>query len=158
MTRRLALEGKLRRALERDQFQLHYQSRVDLATGRILGAEALIRWYVPGEELILPEQFIPLAEETGLITTIGKWVLHAACAQNKAWQDLGLPPTVVSVNVSAQQFRASNFVRCVAETLAETRAASALSGDRTHRECDARCAAAGGHARGTQTHRRADRH
>jgi diguanylate cyclase (GGDEF)-like protein/PAS domain S-box-containing protein len=120
MTQRLEMEGKLRRALERNQFQLHYQPRVELATGKVLGAEALIRWYIPGEEPILPEQFIALAEETGLIIAIGKWVLHTACAQNKAWQDMGLPPTVVSVNVSAHQFRASNFVRCVAETLQET--------------------------------------
>ena len=120
MTERLELEGKLRRALERNQFQLHYQPRVDLATGRILGGEALIRWHIPGEPPILPGRFIALAEETGLITPIGKWVLHTACAQNKAWQDLGLPPIVVSVNVSARQFRANNFVRSVAETLRET--------------------------------------
>jgi EAL domain-containing protein (putative c-di-GMP-specific phosphodiesterase class I) len=120
MTERLEIEGKLRRALERDQFQLHYQPRVDLASGRILGAEALIRWYIPGEPPILPERFIALAEETGLITPIGKWVLHSACAQNKAWQDLGLPPVVVSVNVSARQFRSNNFVRSVAESLQET--------------------------------------
>jgi diguanylate cyclase (GGDEF)-like protein/PAS domain S-box-containing protein len=120
MTERLELEGKLRRALERNQFQLHYQPRVDLATGRILGGEALIRWHIPGEQPILPGRFIALAEETGLITPIGKWVLHTACAQNKAWQDLGLPPIVVSVNVSARQFRANNFVRSVAETLRET--------------------------------------
>ncbi|HTY93748.1 MAG TPA: EAL domain-containing protein [Steroidobacteraceae bacterium] len=120
MTERLELEGKLRRALERNQFQLHYQPRVDLASGRILGAEALIRWYIPGEQPILPGRFIALAEETGLITPIGRWVLHTACAQNRLWQDLGLPPIVVSVNVSAGQFRASNFVRSVAETLKET--------------------------------------
>ncbi len=120
MTERLEMEGKLRRALERNQFQLHYQPRVDLGTGKVLGAEALIRWHIPGEPLILPERFIALAEETGLITAIGKWVLHTACAQNKAWQDLGLPHTVVSVNVSAHQFRATNFVRSVAETLKET--------------------------------------
>ncbi len=120
MTQRLEMEGKLRRALERNQFQLHYQPRVDLATGALLGAEALIRWHIPGEQPILPEQFIALAEETGLITAIGRWVLHTACAQNKAWQDLGLPATVVSVNVSAHQFRATNFVRSVAETLKET--------------------------------------
>lgn len=120
MTERLELEGKLRRALERDQFQLHFQPRVDLASGRILGAEALIRWYIPGEPPIFPERFISLAEETGLITPIGKWVLHSACAQNKAWQLAGLPPIVVSVNVSARQFRSNNFVRSVAETLNET--------------------------------------
>jgi diguanylate cyclase (GGDEF)-like protein/PAS domain S-box-containing protein len=120
MTERLELEGKLRRALERDQFQLHYQPRIDLVSGRILGAEALLRWHIPGEPPILPQRFIALAEETGLITPVGKWVLHSACAQNKLWQDLGLPPMVVSVNVSARQFRSNNFVRTVAETLKET--------------------------------------
>jgi diguanylate cyclase (GGDEF)-like protein len=120
MTERLELEGKLRRALERDQFLLHYQPRIDLVTGRILGAEALIRWFLPGEQPVLPERFIALAEETGLITPIGKWVLHSACAQNKAWQDLGLPPSVVSVNVSARQFSTNNFVRSVAEILKHT--------------------------------------
>jgi diguanylate cyclase (GGDEF)-like protein/PAS domain S-box-containing protein len=120
MTERLELEGKLRRALERNQFQLHYQPRIDLPTGKILGAEALIRWYLPGEDPILPGRFIPLAEETGLIIPIGKWVLRTACAQNKAWQDMGLPPSMVSVNVSARQFRANNFVRSVADALRET--------------------------------------
>jgi EAL domain-containing protein (putative c-di-GMP-specific phosphodiesterase class I) len=120
MTERLEIEGKLRRALERDQFQLQYQPRVDLPSGKVLGAEALIRWHIPGEPPILPERFIALAEETGLITPIGKWVLHRACAQNKAWQDLGLPAVVVSVNVSARQFRSNNFVRSVAESLKET--------------------------------------
>jgi diguanylate cyclase (GGDEF)-like protein/PAS domain S-box-containing protein len=120
MTERLELEGKLRRALERDQFQLHYQPRIDLASGRILGAEALLRWHIPGEPPILPQRFIALAEETGLITPIGKWVLHSACAQNKLWQERGLAPMVVSVNVSARQFRSNNFVRTVDETLQET--------------------------------------
>jgi len=120
MTEQLELESKLRRALERRQFQLHYQPRIELATGRIVGAEALLRWQIPKVGTILPERFIPLAEETGLITPIGRWVLQTACAQNKAWQDAGLPPIVVSVNVSARQFHANNLVRTVAETLKST--------------------------------------
>jgi diguanylate cyclase (GGDEF)-like protein/PAS domain S-box-containing protein len=120
MTERLAMESSLRRALERDQFLLHYQPRVDLPTGRIIGAEALIRWRLPEQGIVPPGKFIPLAEETGLIVPIGKWVLKAACAQNKAWQDAGLEPIVVSVNVSARQFRADNLVRTVSEVLEET--------------------------------------
>lgn len=120
MTERLAMESNLRRALERDQFVLHYQPRVDLGTGRIIGAEALIRWKLPEQGIVPPGKFIPLAEETGLIVPIGKWVLRAACAQNKAWQDAGLEPIVVSVNVSARQFRQDNLVRTVAEVLEET--------------------------------------
>jgi EAL domain-containing protein (putative c-di-GMP-specific phosphodiesterase class I) len=117
MTERLELESKLRRALERRQFQLFYQPRIELSTGRIVGAEALLRWNIPKIGTILPERFIPLAEETGLIAPIGRWVLQAAAAQNKAWQDAGLPPIVVSVNVSARQFRADNLERTVAEAL-----------------------------------------
>jgi diguanylate cyclase (GGDEF)-like protein/PAS domain S-box-containing protein len=120
MTERLAMESSLRRALERDQFLLHYQPRVDLHTGRIIGAEALIRWKLPEQGIVPPGKFIPLAEETGLIVPIGKWVLKAACAQNKAWQDAGLEPIVVSVNVSARQFRQDNLVRTVSEVLEET--------------------------------------
>jgi EAL domain-containing protein (putative c-di-GMP-specific phosphodiesterase class I) len=120
MTERLELESKLRRALERRQFLLHYQPRIDLASERIVGAEALLRWHIPKLGTILPERFIPLAEDTGLIAPIGRWVLQTACAQNKAWQDAGLPPIVVSVNVSARQFRADNLVRTVAETLKST--------------------------------------
>jgi diguanylate cyclase (GGDEF)-like protein/PAS domain S-box-containing protein len=120
MTERLELESRLRRALERDQFLLHYQPRVELCTGRIIGAEALIRWTLPEQGLVAPGRFIPLAEETGLIVPIGKWVLKQACAQNKAWQDAGLEPIVVSVNVSARQFRQDNLVRTIAEVLEET--------------------------------------
>ena len=120
MTERLAMESSLRRALERDQFLLEYQPRVDLTTGRIIGAEVLIRWQLPEQGVIAPGKFIPLAEETGLIVPIGKWVMKAACAQNKAWQAAGLEPIVVSVNVSARQFRQDNLVRTVSEVLEET--------------------------------------
>ena len=120
MTERLEMESRLRRALERQQFQLHYQPRVDLMSGRIIGTEALIRWYIPEQGMIAPARFIPLAEETGLIVPIGRWVLQTACAQNKAWQLAGLPPIVVSVNVSARQFRHDNLVETVASVLAQT--------------------------------------
>jgi len=120
ITERLELENKLRRALERQQFTLHYQPRVDLQTRRIVGAEALIRWQVSELEIVPPSRFIPVAEEIGLIAPIGKWVLRTACEQNKAWQDAGFAPFVISVNVSARQFRQENFVQIVADVLAET--------------------------------------
>jgi diguanylate cyclase (GGDEF)-like protein/PAS domain S-box-containing protein len=120
MTERLEMEGHLRRALERNQFVLRYQPRVDLEDGRIVAAEALLRWRIPNRGTIPPQRFIGLAEETGLIVPIGKWVLQTACAQNKAWQDEGLPPIVVSVNVSPRQFRQENIVDTVAAVLRAT--------------------------------------
>jgi diguanylate cyclase (GGDEF)-like protein/PAS domain S-box-containing protein len=120
MTERLEMEGHLRRALERNQFILCYQPRVELEGGGIVGAEALLRWRIPNRGTIPPQRFIALAEETGLIVPIGKWVLQTACAQNKAWQDEGLPPIVVSVNVSPRQFRGENLVQTVAEVLRDT--------------------------------------
>jgi diguanylate cyclase (GGDEF)-like protein/PAS domain S-box-containing protein len=117
MTEQLELETHLRRALERNQFVLRYQPRVNLLTGQIVGAEALLRWRIPQRGTIPPLRFITLAEETGLIVPIGKWVLQTACAQNKAWQDAGHPPIVVSVNVSARQFRHESLVQTVAEAL-----------------------------------------
>ena len=120
ITERLDLENKLRRALERQQFELNYQPRIDMRTGEMVGAEALIRWHVSDEETIAPSRFVPIAEETGLITPIGKWVLRTACAQNKAWQEMGLPPFVVSVNVSARQFHQDDLVQTISEVLRET--------------------------------------
>ena len=120
MTERLEMEGHLRRALERQQFVFAYQPRVDLDGGRIIAAEALLRWRIPNRGTIMPQRFIALAEDTGLIVPIGKWVLQTACAQNKAWQDEGLPPIVVSVNVSARQFRQESIVQTVAEVLRDT--------------------------------------
>jgi diguanylate cyclase (GGDEF)-like protein len=117
---RLALENSLRRALERKEFVLHYQSKVDVKTGAIVGAEALLRWNHPERGLMLPDLFIPLAEETGLIVQIGEWVLREACTQNQAWRKEGLPPIAVSVNVSARQFRQGILVNSVSSILAET--------------------------------------
>ncbi len=117
---RLSLENHLRRALENGEFVLHYQPQVEVASGRIVGMEALIRWQNPVLGLVPPAEFIPLAEETGLIVAIGEWVLRTACAQNKAWQDAGLPPVRVAVNLSARQFRQRDIVKMVADTLAAT--------------------------------------
>ncbi|MHB0984717.1 MAG: putative bifunctional diguanylate cyclase/phosphodiesterase [Sulfuricella sp.] len=116
----LAMSGALRDALERDEFELHYQPQVDLVSGRIFGMEALLRWRHPQHGMVSPMTFIPLAEETGLIVPIGAWVLREACRQNKAWQDAGLPPLRVAVNLSARQFVRRDIAETVALTLAET--------------------------------------
>jgi diguanylate cyclase (GGDEF)-like protein/PAS domain S-box-containing protein len=117
---RLALESSLRRALERNEFVLHYQPKIDIHSGRISGMEALVRWQHPTKGVIPPKQFIPLAEETGLIVPIGEWVLRTACARNKSWQEQGLPPLCVSVNLSARQFAHENLLQDVARVLNET--------------------------------------
>jgi diguanylate cyclase (GGDEF)-like protein/PAS domain S-box-containing protein len=101
---RLALETSLRLALERNEFVLHYQAKRDLLTRRITGVEALLRWQHPDLGMVSPVQFIPLAEETGLIVPIGRWVIETACAQNRAWQQAGLTPVRMAVNLSARQF------------------------------------------------------
>ncbi|MDS4029672.1 MAG: EAL domain-containing protein [Candidatus Contendobacter sp.] len=98
------LSNELRQALEQDEFVLHYQPQIELATGRPVGVEALIRWQHPQRGLIPPGRFISVAEETGLIGPIGEWTLRAACAQGRRWQDAGLPPLSVSVNLSARQW------------------------------------------------------
>ncbi|AOV06471.1 sensor domain-containing protein [Sporosarcina ureilytica] len=110
----------LRRALKENQFELHYQPQVDLKTGTITGVEALIRWKHPTQGLISPARFIPIAEETGSIVAIGKWVLETACAQAKQWQIAGFPPVQINVNVSTQQFKQLTFVDQVKETLIKT--------------------------------------
>ena len=120
LSERLTLEGSLRHALEREEFALYYQPQVDLLSGEIVGMEALLRWRHPELGLVPPVKFIPLAEETGLIVAIGAWVLKKACAQNKAWQDAGLPRLTVAVNLSARQFRRSDLVHGVLRVLEET--------------------------------------
>ena len=101
---RLTLETELRNALSNNEFQLYYQPKLDLESGQIIGAEALCRWLHPKHGMILPGDFIDLAEETGLIIPLGELVLRSACEQNKSWQDAGIPPIRVSVNLSARQF------------------------------------------------------
>ena len=115
---RLTLENCLRHALERDQFSLHYQPKVDLISRQVTGVEALLRWTHPEYGVLPPGQFIPLAEETGLIVPIGRWVLNAACAQNMAWQRRGLRPVSMAVNLSPRQFADENLLHDVDEALA----------------------------------------
>jgi diguanylate cyclase (GGDEF)-like protein len=116
---RMLLESSLRRALERDEFQLFYQPQINVVTGRIVGFEALLRWHHPDLGLILPDKFIPLAEETGLILTIGEWVIRAACRQGRAWRNSGLQPVRIAVNLSGRQFR-TKLDQIVAAILLET--------------------------------------
>lgn len=117
---KLERQEELRRALAQQELFLQYQPQMDLSTGRIFAVEALIRWRHPERGLVAPGDFIPLAEETGLIGPIGDWTLRAACRQNKAWQVSGLPPIVVSVNVSARQFQEKDWVERVAAALEES--------------------------------------
>jgi len=120
VSERLSLQVNLRRALEREEFLLHYQPQVDLRTGRMVGAEALIRWRHPELGMVSPGKFIPIAEACGLIEPIGEWVIKTACAQNKAWQDAGLPRLHVSVNLSTRQFRGKGLIEWVSRVLLET--------------------------------------
>lgn len=116
----LVRETRLRRALERNEFVLHFQPRIDQSGGDITGVEALIRWQPDGSTPVLPGEFIPLLEETGLIVPVGEWVIRTACAQNRAWQESGLPPFRVAVNISARQFRQKGLPRTIRRILKET--------------------------------------
>jgi diguanylate cyclase (GGDEF)-like protein/PAS domain S-box-containing protein len=117
---RQSIEAGLRCALEKKEFLLHYQPKVNLDTREITGIEALIRWQHPDRGLLLPAQFVPIAEDCGLILQIGRWVLREACGQARAWQDAGLPPVRIAVNVSPIEFRDSGFVKGVRTILSET--------------------------------------
>jgi diguanylate cyclase (GGDEF)-like protein/PAS domain S-box-containing protein len=117
---RMTLEANLRYALERNEFSVHYQAKVDLNSGRINGVEALLRWQNPTLGSVSPVQFIPIAEETGMIVAIGKWVLETACAQNVEWQRQGLPPICMAVNLSVRQFADEHLLRDIAAVLKNT--------------------------------------
>jgi len=116
-----ALETRLKRAIEKEEFKLFYQPQVDLETGKMVGMEALLRWEVSDLGMMPPSEFIPVAEETGLIVPLGEWVLRTACAQNKQWQNAKLPPISVSVNLSGRQFHHQNLVEKVEAALRESR-------------------------------------
>lgn len=118
---RLMMESNLRRALKNQEFVLHYQPLVSLQSGLIVGVEALIRWQHPDLGMIMPDRFIHVAEDTGLINPLGDWVLGEACRQAQAWNDAGLPPTSMAVNVAPVQFRQAGFIEAVAGALAASR-------------------------------------
>lgn len=115
------IEGGLRRALELQEFVLHYQPKINLQSGAIVGVEALIRWQHPQRGLLSPVQFVPIAEDCGLILPIGRWVLREACNQARAWQDAGLPPITVAINTSAPEFHARDFFENIRATLEDAR-------------------------------------
>ena len=116
----LDMESKLRRALDQEEFLLYYQPQVDLATGRIVGTEALLRWQHPELGLISPGKFIPVLEDIGMMVRVGEWVLETACRQGKAWQRDGFPPLRMAVNISARQFGQQDIIGIVAGVLRET--------------------------------------
>jgi diguanylate cyclase (GGDEF)-like protein/PAS domain S-box-containing protein len=120
VSEKLALEQSLRRAIEREEFTLYFQPQVDAEAKEIVGVEALVRWQHPERGLVPPGDFIPLAEETGLIVPLGEWVLKTACEQGVAWRDAGYPPLRIAVNLSAHQFRRSDLVSTIARVLDET--------------------------------------
>jgi len=115
------IESGLRHALERQEFVLHYQPKIHLQSGTMVGVEALIRWQHPQRGLLPPAQFVPVAEDCGLILPIGRWVLREACRQARAWQDAGLPPITIAVNTSALEFQARDFLENIRATLEESR-------------------------------------
>lgn len=118
--KRLTLESNLRRALERNEFEVYYQAQIDISTKQVVGMESLVRWQHPELGLLPPAEFIPVAEDTGLIMLINEWVLRIACAQCSTWHENGLGPLSVAVNLSAHQFQQQNLPEAVARTLRET--------------------------------------
>jgi diguanylate cyclase (GGDEF)-like protein len=118
---RQSLESGLRHALDQREFELHYQGKIDLVTETLTGAEALIRWHPPGREVALPKDFIPIAEHSGYIVPIGRWVLREACLQRRVWLDAKLAPIPIAINISAVELRSKNFVGHVRAILEETR-------------------------------------
>ena len=116
----LEMISSLRRAIENQEFLLHYQPKCDLDTGVVVGTEALIRWQRPGLRIMGPNEFLPLAEDAGLMEAVGEWVLRTACLQNRAWQDAGFSPIVVSVNVSPLQLERDSLVPQVAQALRDS--------------------------------------
>ena len=117
---KLETENSLRKAIEREEFVLFYQPQIDITSRKIVGVEALLRWHRPNFGLVPPGDFIPLAEESGLIIPIGQWVLYSACAQNKKWIDQGIGPLTVSVNLSARQFQQDNLLETIKQVLNDT--------------------------------------
>jgi len=117
---RLSLENRLRDALDHDELEVHYQPKVELQGGQVVGMEALVRWESVAQGRVAPTEFIAVAEETGLIVPLGAWVLRTACAQTKAWQDVGLPPLRLAVNVSARQLSEENLLDDIVSILEET--------------------------------------
>jgi EAL domain-containing protein (putative c-di-GMP-specific phosphodiesterase class I) len=116
---RLMLENRLRRALAQEEFVVYYQPQIDLRSGRIVGVEALLRWFHPDHGMVPPAEFIPLAEETGLIVPIGEWVLETACRQVRAWHGQGFGSLRLGVNLSARQFQQRDLVGRIGRLLAE---------------------------------------
>jgi EAL domain-containing protein (putative c-di-GMP-specific phosphodiesterase class I)/GGDEF domain-containing protein len=116
----LRLISELQHAVEKGELRLHYQPKVDAKNGRLLGMEALVRWAHPERGMVSPLEFIPIAEDTGMIVVIGRWVLREACRQNAEWQRAGLQPLRVSVNLSARQFRSDNLMNEIDAALSET--------------------------------------
>ncbi len=116
---RFSIEQDLKHAMEREEFVLHYQPLIELSTRKIIGAEALIRWMHPQKGMIPPDKFIPLAEESGLIVEINKWVIQTACKQNKHWRESGFTPIRIAVNLSGYQFTSQNIVQIIRDALEE---------------------------------------
>lgn len=120
ISKKLEIEMGLRKALENEELLLYYQPQIELVTGKVVGMEALIRWEHPEKGTISPIEFIPVAEETGLIDSIGEWVVRTACKQNQAWQDAGLPVISVAVNISPRQMQHREFVKMITKALEES--------------------------------------